>query len=120
MDAIDRDALERAFTTARKDPRQLKWTEERFAAGQDWESIAGSCASHCQFAVLHLLPWQLPPLAYHNANDPEGALRKPYGDPRGAREAVEILQKLLALGLSRFEPDPLRAIAEADQRRAAK
>jgi hypothetical protein len=37
-----------------------------------------------------------------------------FGDPRGAREAGEILQKMLALGLSRFEPNPLQAIAEAE------
>jgi hypothetical protein len=38
---------------------------------------------------------------------PSYGLRQPYGDPRGAREAVEILQKLLALGLSKYEPNPL-------------
>jgi hypothetical protein len=31
-----------------------------------------------------------------------------------------ILKKMLALGLSRYEPHPLRAIAEAEQRRTAK
>jgi hypothetical protein len=55
-----------------------------------------------------------------NANDPDGALRQPYGDARGAREAAEILKKLLALGLSKFEPDPLGAIAAAEQRQTAK
>jgi len=51
---------------------------------------------------------------------PNSASREPFGDPRAARESAELLQKMLALGLSRFEPDPLQAIAEAEQRRAAK
>jgi hypothetical protein len=47
----------------------------------------------------------------------DSGLRRPFGDPRGAREAGEILKKLFALNLSRYEPDPLRAI---EQRQAAK
>jgi hypothetical protein len=116
----DRDALQRAFATARKDSKQLKWTDGRLAAGQDWESVARSCACHCQSVALDLMPWQMPPISYFNANDPDSALRQPYGDPRGAREAVEILHKLLALGLSRYEPHPLQAIQQAEARRTAK
>jgi hypothetical protein len=41
-------------------------------------------------------------------------------DTCGARESAELLRRLLDAGLSRFEPDPLRAIAEAERRQAAK
>jgi hypothetical protein len=44
------------------------------------------------------------------------ALREPFGDPRAARESAELLKRLSDTGLSRFEPDPLAAIAEAEQR----
>jgi hypothetical protein len=37
-------------------------------------------------------------------------LRQPFSDPRGEREGAEIRQKLAALGLSRYRPDPLRAM----------
>ena len=41
--------------------------------------------------------------------------------PRAARESAELLRRLLDAGLSRFEPDPLGAIEEAEaKRRAAK
>jgi hypothetical protein len=50
--------------------------------------------------------WQKPPLCY--ASDLEAALREPYDDQPGAREAYEILKKLLTLGLSKFEPDRYR------------
>jgi hypothetical protein len=62
------------------------------------------------------MPWQLPPFRIDLAS----ALREPFDDARGLREGGEILKKLLALGLSRFEPDLLAAIAEAEQRRTAK
>ena len=49
------------------------------------------------------------------------ALSEPFGDPRAARESAELLRRLLDAGLSRFEPDPLGAIEEAEgKRRAAK
>ena len=67
------------------------------------------------------MPWQSAPLWY--GNHLETILREPYGDSSGRREAGEILKKLFALGLSKFEPDPLAAIAAAEQagkKRAAK
>jgi hypothetical protein len=61
---------------------------------------------------LDLPPWQMPPCATHL----ESALRQPFGDTRGAREAGEILKKMLTLGLSRFDRSPLQAIVEAEER----
>jgi hypothetical protein len=85
---------------------------------RDWTEVA-EFAAHCvQGRTLGLMPWQMPPLCY--ANHLDSALREPFGDPRGAREAGEVLKKMLALGLSRFEPDPLQAIAAAEQHRPAK
>jgi hypothetical protein len=43
------------------------------------------------------------------------ALRLPFGDQRGTREAAELLQKMLKLGLSRYEPSAVDAIAEAER-----
>jgi hypothetical protein len=60
---------------------------------------------------LHLQPWQLPPCD----TNLDSALREPFGDASGRREAGEVLKRLLALGLSRYEPDPMRAIAQAEQ-----
>ena len=65
---------------------------------------------------LDLPPWQKPPCATHL----DSALRQPFGDPRGAREAAEILKKMPVLGLPQFEPNPLQAIEEAEQRQPAK
>jgi hypothetical protein len=47
------------------------------------------------------------------------SLREPFTDARGSREAGEVLQRLLKLGLSKFEPDPMAAIDDAEQPLAA-
>ena len=114
---IDRDALERAFEIARQDPAQRRRIDERLATGRSWEDVARSCAHDCQTDALGLMPWQLTPIYY--ANHLDAVLREPFGDPSGRREAGEVLQRLLRLGLSKFEPDPA-AIAAAEQRQAAK
>ena len=118
MDAIDRDALVRAFDIARRDPVQRRQVDEWLAKSGSWEEVAESCAAHCQSISLDLMPWQLGPLYY--ANDLDAVLREPFGDPSGRREAGEVIKKLLALGLSKFEPDPIAAIVAAEQRQPAK
>jgi hypothetical protein len=88
--------------------------------GKPWESVAEFAAYCVQSRSLDLMPWQRAPLFY--ANQLDIALREPFGDTRGTREAAELLKKLLTLGLSRFEPFPLQAIerveAEAKRRPA--
>jgi hypothetical protein len=71
-----------------------------------------------QARSLDLPPWQPRPYSINIAT----ALREPFNAPHGRREGAELLKKLLALGLSRYEPDPMAAIArvEAGQRTAAK
>ena len=122
LSPTDRAALERALEIVRNESAaQRQWIGERLAAGDDWEDVAGSCAVHCQHDALNLMPWQSAPLYYLAHLD--SVLREPFGDPSGRREAGEVLKKLLALGLSRFEPDPLHAIEQAEQagkKRAAK
>ena len=61
------------------------------------------------------MPWQSPPFRASLAD-----LNKPFDDPRGERESAELLKRLLDAGLSPFEPFPLDALAEAEQRQAAR
>ena len=81
---------------------------------EPWKEVA-QFASYCaQGRALDLMPWQSPP-CHANLR----ALSEPFGDPRAARESAELLKKMLALGLSRFEPYPLAAIAEAERQNTA-
>jgi hypothetical protein len=120
LSRIDHDALTRAVAIQSKDPVQRRRIAEKLAAGEDWERVAGFCASACQHDALALMPWQSSPLWFGNHLDE--VLREPFGDSSGRREAGEVLKKLLALGLSKFEPSPVLAIehAEAEQRQAVR
>jgi hypothetical protein len=72
-------------------------------------------ASFCaQGRALRVQPWQTLP-----QNASLDSLREPFGEAHGWREAAELLKKMLALGISKYEPNPLAAIAEAEKRQAA-
>ena len=60
-------------------------------------------------------PTPSPPAAIR---DIEASLQAPENDHRGERRAARMLQRMLSLGISRHEPDPVRAIADAEQRAA--
>ena len=116
IDEIDGDALKRALVACRAESSARAKQLDSKLRDEPWEEVA-QFASYCaQGRALDLMPWQSPPC---RAN--LGALSEPFGDPRAARESAELLRRLLDAGLSRFEPDPLGAIEEAEgKRRAAK
>jgi hypothetical protein len=95
---------------ARRVPRAKQI--DNMLADEPWESVAQFASYSAQNRNLGLMPWQNPPCHARLAN-----LDKPFDDPRGERESAELLSKMLALGLSRFEPNPLQAIAEAEAKR---
>jgi hypothetical protein len=72
---------------------------------EDWFGAARFAAYGAQSRTLKLKPWQPPP-CWVRAGD----LEEPFGDVFRAREAAELLQRMLALGISRYHPDPLKAI----------
>ena len=69
---------------------------------EDWQEAAEFAAYCCQIAALHLKPWQEPPCVV-DENDPLDR----------APDAQALLRKMLALGVSRYHPDPLAAIEAA-------
>ena len=84
-------------------------------SSRPWERVGRFAAGCAQSRALHLQPWETPPLGIR---DIEAALNAPE-DAKRIGDAARLLQKLLRLGLSKFEPDPLQAIAAAEQRRDA-
>jgi len=65
-------------------------------------------ASYCrQIANLALKPWQCPPVAVRDEQNPR--------TPEEA-EAAALLLRMLQLQLSEFEPNPMAAIEEAEAR----
>src|SRR5262249_41612488 len=109
--ASDRGALERALAMARSESEQERERFDRQIADRGWQWAAESAAYHCQCRTLRLKPWQAPPA--HVRGDVVG---DSYGNKP---EEVELRQRLLAAGLSLFEPDPLAALEAAGAKRAS-
>jgi hypothetical protein len=112
MNLTDRTALERALVACRAESSARAKQIDSMLADRPWEDVAQFASSCAQGRALDLMPWQSPP-CHANLR----ALSEPFGDPRAARESAELLKKMQALGLSRFEPDPLAAIAAAEAKR---
>jgi hypothetical protein len=107
---IDHDALRRSldrYCGVNEERRTRIF--DRLAAGEDWSRVARFCCFNVQSESLGLEIFQSPP-CYADGD----ALREPYGDPRAARETVELAQRLVRAGLSKFEPDPFTALAIAE------
>jgi hypothetical protein len=91
----DREALQRALKLLRSEPEYAAQITAKVEA-EGWESAA-RFASYClQIDNLGLKPWMDPPCFAEDRPDPE---------------ALAILIKLVAAGLSRYEPDPVAALA---------
>jgi hypothetical protein len=92
IDAVDRDALERAMVLARREPDRAEQLDALLAQGDSWGSVARFAAYLCQCRTMHLKPWESPPM---HADSPT---------------AAQLADRLVAAGLSVYEPDPLRAL----------
>ena len=76
---------------------------------QAWHEVGQYAAWRCQDRHLRLRAWDCPPCRTRDVEDPS--------DDWGYRPAeVALLKRMFAAGVSRFDPDPLKAIAETEQR----
>jgi hypothetical protein len=110
VDDVDHDALTRAVEMYRADParsEQLDYIIKR----DGWVKAAEFAAYSAQSRSLHLRPWQSPPC---HVGDIDATLAKGDDGVLGDYAAAKLLQKMLALGISEFEPDPLAAIERAE------
>jgi hypothetical protein len=117
LTATDEDALKRALAVTRaEDGGRRKQIDDMLAdPSRSWQEVTVFAATCAQSRSLNLAPWQLPPFRANLAD-----LDQPLGDVSGRRESAELLQRLLRANLSPFEPEPLAAIAAAEQRTAAR
>jgi hypothetical protein len=114
LSRVDREAMTRAISIARQEsPAQRMQIDEKLA-NEPWQEVGEFAAYCCQDAVLRLKPWQVPPCWLSDA-DVQAARLTPPPDFQGYQLAAQLVQELIAAGLSRYEPDPLRALAKADK-----
>jgi hypothetical protein len=72
-----------------------------------WEDVARFAAYCCQIDALHLKPWQTPPCAVRDENEPRV----------GEEDAARLLRRMLKAGISEFHPDPMAALDRHEVRR---
>jgi hypothetical protein len=114
LSRIDREAMKRAIEQLRRkggeDARQI----EGKLREEPWDDVGRFAAYSCQDDALHPEPWQpVPANEYVSVTDDDSR----YGPVMGRAAAAELLRRLLAAGLSRFEPDPLGALARVEAER---
>jgi hypothetical protein len=112
LSAVDREAMTRAITMAKERSRRER---ERLRDGKSqiqhmletrpWIEVGKFCAYSCQRRSLGLKPWEWAPVSVR-VDDP---------NPEHS-EAHKLLKRLLANNLSRFEPDPVAALAAIEAR----
>ena len=104
LDDLDRDALERAMHMAQRRPLHAERLRQKLE-DELWFAVAGFASNCCQCELLNLKPWQGPPCrASEDDLSP------------GDADAQKMLRKMLAAGISRYEPDPLAALERAKRK----
>ena len=112
MRRIDRDALRRAIELARAESPETRQQIDAKLKTEPWEEVAGFAAYSCQCTRLRLKPWEAPPVH----SDDEVTRPHRYGS---RPQEVELRQRMIKLGVSLFEPDPLAALAAAEAAKPA-
>jgi hypothetical protein len=111
---VDREALERAVKLANERQhrtdllREGKSQIDLMLETDPWIEVAHFASYSCQMRSLGLRPWMFPP-AWLSLDD---------RDPEHA-DGVALLRRLLDAGLSKYEPDPIGALAKVEPPHAA-
>jgi hypothetical protein len=108
----DRDALERAIAMAgRLEPGRSEQLNHMLADGRPWREVAEFAAYCAQCITLRLRPWESPPAWVGDLRATLAA-----GDDGGSEyRAAQLLQRMLAAGISKYEPDPVGALERAKE-----
>lgn len=111
MTETDFEALRRALQQTLAEPERIEQIRYKLAH-EDEVEVAMFCSYHRQIDTLRLDASQDPPC---EIDDPDAELRQP--NFRGNHDAARLLKRMLKLGISRYEPDPMTAIEQATKRR---
>jgi hypothetical protein len=116
LDPVDAEAFTRAIELYRGLGRDRSEQVDHWLRCDGWLQAARYCAANCQKSLIRPRLWLELPM-YVEPSDIEGIIAR--GPDRGGEyQAAKILRKLLRAGLSRFEPEPLKALAAAKRTKA--
>jgi hypothetical protein len=111
----DRQALTLAIETARKQSAADQQQIDDKLSREPWLAVAVFAAHGCQERALRLKPWQCWPPCALEPDDVD----TPGLEHRAIRRSAALLRRMLALGISRWHPDPIAAIERAEAEASA-
>jgi hypothetical protein len=104
---LDRDAMALAIEQERAQGATQRRAIDDMLHDHAWHEVGRHAAWSCQDRALKLRPWDSPPCCTKIVDVPE--------DVWSFRPAeVALLKRMLKSGVSRYHPDPIRALAEAE------
>jgi hypothetical protein len=112
MTRADKDALTRALDLARAESPAEARRIDTMIRERGWQSAAEFAAYGLQDRALRLRPWEVAPAWLKTDADVAHALTAPASHHARLQQAAQLVERLQAAGLSRYEPDPVRALAE--------
>jgi hypothetical protein len=120
LSPVDQEALERAIELVRnrseKEDPGRRAQIDRMMEEDDWFRTVEFCVHCCQMDLVRPRLWQPIPA---DIDDLEGTLAKGDDGLGGGYRAALLLKRMLAAGLSRYEPDPVRALEAKRRQRTA-
>jgi hypothetical protein len=116
MTPNDIAALKLAMDKMTRDPLRAVQIESKLKE-EPWIDVAAFASYVMQMDNLRLDPADNPPCWI---DDPDEALAGPNDDAwhYGAHQAARLLKRMMALGISKYHPDPLAAIRDAEKVKA--
>jgi hypothetical protein len=105
----DQRALKRAFVAAQSESTEERMRLDEIVRTRGWLAAARDAAYTCQVRNLKPRPWQRPPCEI--APDAQVSYPPSYGH---SPAEIGLMRRMLALGVSRFEPDPAAALERAE------
>jgi hypothetical protein len=112
LSEVDCAALWRAMKIARRDPTRAKQLDAMLSTGRDKIEVAKFAAYVCQCDKLQLKPWEASPSRITLAQTWVELAVGPDNAHHKFVEAQALVRRLLKAGLSRYEPDPVVALAK--------
>src|SRR5262245_39370062 len=116
LSPIDCEALTRALELKRaRSPADRREVDEQLKI-RSWFAVALDAVYDAQMMLVRPRLWQPTP---HDIIDIEGTLARGDDGVGGSYRAALLLKRMLAAGLSRYEPDPVRALEAKRRQRTA-
>ena len=107
----DIEALRRAYEIGCGESAEYAAHLAHIAAQRGWPEAAEGASYHLQCKALGLKPWECPPSCTHDDVVGDGYGHKP--------KEIALRRRLLAAGLSLYEPTPIEALEQVESARRA-